>query len=148
LPDTYNRRTLLRASRRRKEDATALYEANRYTGAIYLGGYVIECSLKSLICYNITTNNFKETNLFKQGERGNTLHNLATLLSEIPELHRSITTDRTGTYKAAWNKITSAWQKDELRYGEAQGDEAESKNFLEAVKLLHQKLLEMQVEAS
>src|SRR5436853_3949289 len=50
LTDTYDYRAQEGASRRRREDALALYNARRWNGAIYLGGYAIECSLKSLIC--------------------------------------------------------------------------------------------------
>ncbi|MEN2383687.1 MAG: hypothetical protein HEQ35_31370 [Gloeotrichia echinulata IR180] len=37
--DTYDRRCQLGASRRRLEDALALHNQKRWTGAIYLGGY-------------------------------------------------------------------------------------------------------------
>ena len=51
LLDTYDRRCQLGASRRRFEDASALHSCKRWGGAVYMGGYAIECSLKSLICY-------------------------------------------------------------------------------------------------
>jgi len=37
LPDTYDRRCQLGASRRRFEDAQVLYDQGRWTGSIYLG---------------------------------------------------------------------------------------------------------------
>lgn len=105
--DTYDRRIQLGASRRRREDGESLHKAGRWTGAIYLAGYAIECSLKALICSNEGKNSFKETRMFKRGAQGDTLHNLTHLLRETPAIQRAITLDRTGTYKNAWNTITS-----------------------------------------
>ncbi len=59
--DTYGRSIQLGASRRRLEDAEALHRQKRWHGAVYLGGYTIECSLKALICYNEEKQNFKDT---------------------------------------------------------------------------------------
>ncbi len=64
--DTYDKRCQLGASRRRFEDAQALHSCKRWAGSIYLGGYTIECSLKSLICYEDGKNNFKDTRIFKK----------------------------------------------------------------------------------
>ncbi|RQH14516.1 HEPN domain-containing protein, partial [Okeania hirsuta] len=58
-PDTYGRSIQLGASRRRLEDARVLHSQKRWNGAIYMGGYAVECALKSLICYQEPTNNFK-----------------------------------------------------------------------------------------
>jgi hypothetical protein len=44
LTDTYDRRIQLGASRRRFEDAEILHNQKRWTGAIYMGGYAIECN--------------------------------------------------------------------------------------------------------
>ena len=35
---------------RRRGDASVLLQKKRYDGAVYLGGYVIECLLKAAIC--------------------------------------------------------------------------------------------------
>jgi hypothetical protein len=83
LPDTYDKRCQLGASRRRFEDALALHSCQRWLGAVYMGGYAIECSLKALICYEENQSNFKDTSVFKQGIQGATLHNLARLFSKI-----------------------------------------------------------------
>ena len=146
--DTYDRRIQLGASRRRREDAEALYSANRWAGAIYLAGYAIECSLKALICLNEGKNSFKETRMFKRGVQGPTLHDLGHLLQELPPLQRAIMLDRTGTYKSAWNTITRLWQKDQLRYGDKLGDEDSSKRFIDSVKVIHRFILSQQGEAS
>jgi hypothetical protein len=148
LVDTYGRSCQLGASRRRCEDALALHGCKRWAGAIYLGGYAIECSLKSLICYEENKTNFKDTSVFQQGLQGASLHSLAKLLSGLPSLERTISLDKTGTYKEAWNTVAALWRNDELRYSDKLGNEAESTKFIEAVKKLHQLLLIKQGETS
>ena len=148
MPDTYDKRCQLGASRRRFEDALALHSCNRWWGAVYIGGYAIECSLKSLICYEEDKNNFKDTSVFKQGLQGASLHNLAMLFSKIPSLQRTISLDRTDSYKNAWKTIASVWINDELRYSDKLGDAAGSTKFIEAVKTWHQLLLSKQGESS
>ena len=147
MPDTYDKRSQLGASRRRFDDALALHSCKRWWGAVYTGGYAIECSLKSLICYEEQKNNFKDTSVFKQGLQGASLHNLAMLFSKIPSLQRIITLDRTNRYKDAWKTIALLWINDELRYSDKLGDEADSTKFIEAVKAWHQLLLDKQGEA-
>ena len=146
--DTFDRRIQLGASRRRREDAEALHNANRWTGAIYLAGYAIECSLKALICYDERKDNFKDTKLFKKGTQGASLHNLNHLLQELPALQRLIALDRTGTYKNAWNVITQSWQKDELRYWDKSGNKDSSERFLASIQKMHELILSQQGEAS
>lgn len=146
--DTYDRRIQLGASRRRREDAEVLLQSSRWSGTIYLAGYVIECSLKSLICWNEGKSSFKETRVFKKGNQGATLHDLALLLQQLPSLRRAIMLDRTGTYKNAWNTITRLWQKDKLRYGDKVGSEHDSQSFMAAVKVIHVFILNAQGEAS
>lgn len=148
MPDTYDKRCQLGASRRRFEDAVALHSCERWWGAVYIGGYAIECSLKSLICYEENKNNFKETSAFRQGSQGASLHNLAMLSNKIPSLQRTISVDRTGNYRNAWNTIVSVWVNDELRYSDKLGNELDSTKFIEAVKTWHQLLLDKQGEAS
>jgi len=146
--DTYDRRIQLGASRRRREDAEILHETGRWAGAIYVGGYAIECALKALICCNSGKNNFKDTQAFQQGIRGNSLHNLTLLLGSISEVQRVIETDRTNTYKPAWSLIRQMWQKDELRYWDKVGNQQDSERFINALQLLHRFLLAQQGEAS
>ncbi len=148
MTPTYDQRAQLGASRRRREDAEALHAADCWTGAIYLGGYTIECSLKSLICYNEGKTNFKETRIFKKGLSGNSLHNLTKLLSQVPSVQRAIELDRTNTYKPVWSTIQNLWQKDILRYSEKKGDYQDSERFIAAVQQLHKLLLSQQGEAS
>lgn len=148
MTDTYDRRIQLGASRRRLEDARELHQQKRWSGAMYLGGYAIECSLKSLICYEETKNNFKDTQVFKNGLKAADLHNLTKLLDCLTSLQRTIANDRTNTYRDAWNVVSAAWRNDELRYSDKLGNEQESKKFIEAVQKLHRLLLDKQGETS
>lgn len=145
LTDTYDRRVQLGASHRRLEDAQALLEKKRWSGAMYLGGYAIECSLKSLICYEEgRANNFKATRSFKNGLQGSDLHNLIKLLGCLNSLQRTIELDQTNSYREAWNTITSLWQNDKLRYSDKSGNQADSQRFINAVEKLHRLLLSKQ----
>lgn len=145
--DTYHRKCQLGASRRRLDDAVALHSQNRWTGAIYLGGYAVECALKSLICYEQDKDNFKDTTVFHKVQ-GASLHNLTNLLNELTNIQRSIQLDRSGIYKPAWNLVSSVWRNDELRYSNRDGDEKSSQEFIKAVKILHTFFLARQNEAS
>ncbi|KST69923.1 hypothetical protein [Mastigocoleus testarum] len=148
MADTFDRRCQLGASRRRLEDAIALHGCKRWAGSIYLGGYAIECSLKSLICYMEAKNNFKDTQIFKNGLQGSELHSLTKLSRDLPKLQRAIALDRTNVYRNAWNTVSSLWRNDELRYSEKMGDEIESQRFIQAVKTLHGLLMSQQGETS
>lgn len=44
------RSVLMHIAERRRGDARVLLRNKRYDGAVYLGGYVIECMLKAAIC--------------------------------------------------------------------------------------------------
>ncbi|MFM7363057.1 MAG: hypothetical protein ACKO11_00870 [Cuspidothrix sp.] len=145
--DTYHRKCQLGASRRRLEDAETLHKQKRWMGAIYLGGYAVECALKSLICYEQNKDNFKDTTVFNKVQ-GASLHNLTNLLNELTNIQRSIQLDRSGIYKPAWNLVSSVWRNDELRYSNRDGDEKSSQEFIKAVKILHTFFLAKQNEAS
>lgn len=145
--DSYDRRIQLGASRRRREDSEVLHKAGHWAGAMYLGGYAIECALKALICYRTRKNNFKETKAYRQID-GNSLHNLTLLLAEVPAVQRAITNDQTNTYRPAWYFITKEWKKDQLRYWNKKGNEPDSTRFLAAVKIIHRFLLAHQGETS
>ncbi|MGD1809172.1 hypothetical protein ACP6PL_27565 [Dapis sp. BLCC M126] len=147
-PDTYGRSIQLGASRRRLEDARVLHSQKRWNGAIYMGGYAIECALKSLICYQEPTNNFKDTTVFKQGLKGSDLHSLIKLLDALPNIQKVIESQKgNNSYRQAWITVTSLWRNDELRYSNKKGDETEANKFLDAVKILHRYLLSKQGES-
>ncbi|NEP78969.1 MAG: hypothetical protein F6K17_36115 [Okeania sp. SIO3C4] len=110
-PNTYDRRIQLGASRRRLEDAIELHRQERWNGAIYMGGYAIECALKSLICYNNQTNNFTDTQVFKKGLQGSDLHSLVKLLEALPNIQKVL---ESNSYRQAWITVTSLWRNDKL----------------------------------
>lgn len=142
MGDTYDQRILIKAARHRREDAEALFANGRWNGAIYVGGYVIECVIKSYLCQVEVKNNFKGTRLYNENNmKGNSLHNLAKFLELSPTLQRVIKYDRTSKYKDAWKVLVTFWLKDDLRYGDKLGDETTTRSFLDAVKLLHEYFL-------
>lgn len=146
MADTYDRRIQLDASRLRYKDALALQRSERWNGAIYLGGYAIECSLKSLICYESCIMNLKDTRMFKSGMQGTILHNLGRLREESRLLELAIKLDKTGKLSNAWSIIIQLWQKDGLRYGRNLGHKAECDRFLQAVESLYSVILRKQGE--
>lgn len=142
--DTYEKRCQIDASKRQLEDAKILYSQKRWLGSIYLGGYAVECSLKSLICYEQGEDNFRKTTPFKEKLRGSELHNLAKLLSFSPLVQRTIKLDITKDYEKAWNTVSSLWRNANLRYSGGLGTEKDSKDFIEAAEKLHKLFLQKQ----
>lgn len=143
MTNTYDSRTQEGASRRRREDALALYNARRWNGAIYLGGYAIECSLKALICYIGDKRNFKDTPMYTSGARGASLHNLESLLRYAGlNVDSLLVGNPPGKLSEAWKIVVQQWDKDGLRYGDKVGNERECERFIEAVKQLHDFILE------
>lgn len=140
--DTFDHRIQLGASRRRLEDAETLHAAERWAGAMYVGGYAIECALKALICATEGKSNFKETKFYNRERSKASSHSLVKLMNELQYIQRIIATDRTGAYKKAWKDISDLWQKDELRYWNKQGQHEDSERFMEAIKKFHAFLVE------
>lgn len=66
------------AARKNLQDAEVLFQQKRYDGAAYLAGYVVECVLKTLICYEA----------LKQhgGARPIITHNLSQLSTKVAGL--------------------------------------------------------------
>lgn len=135
--DTFDRRIQLGAARERLKDAEALHHLNRCTGAIYLGGYAIECSLKALICSQEHKYNFKDTDFYK-GNPKTALHELNRLLTHT-SLEGIIRLNE--PYKNAWSVITQSWRKDELRYWDKLENNASSERFLASVKKMYELIL-------
>ena len=136
---------LVGASRRRLEDARTLHGQKRWAGAMYLGGYAIECSLKAYVCFSQAKQDLRDTSL-PSGTGGINSHNLSTLIAVVAPIQRAVVLDRTGVYKSAWNTVTSMWRVDSLRYWNQQGYESASATFISSVEILHRFLLEQQGE--
>lgn len=147
MTDTYHRSVQIDASRIRYQDAKSLQKSGRWSGAIYLAGYAIECSLKALICYEERKTNIKDTKMFKErGIQGAALHNLGALYEASRELDLILRLDRTGKLKSAWGTVVNLWNMEELRYGRAMGYQKDCDRFLEAVELLYPAILRRQKE--
>ncbi len=144
--DTYHRNVLLGASRRRLEDAEVLLDKERWIGAMYLGGYAIECALASLICYNEGTTNYKDTRAGKSVQ-GSKVHNLGAMLNFAGSgVKNAIEIDRTGRLKSAWVIVSREWRYGQLRYYGKVGDERTAEMFISSVKTIHTFLLRQQGE--
>jgi hypothetical protein len=84
--------------------------------------------------------------MFRKGVSGVALHDLTHLLAELPVIQRTITLDRTGRYKEAWNIVTSLWHKDVLRYWDRGGNRQNGERFMSAMQMLHNFILRQQGE--
>lgn len=112
---------LRKIAEERLKDAEALLAANRYDGAIYLGGYVVELALKSRICLALSWKGFPQTRSEFQNYQSFKTHNLDVLLSLSGAEERI----KTG-YLAEWSAVAT-WDP-EARYnpiGNAGKDDAE-----------------------
>ena len=118
------------------EDAEALYNQERWNGAIYMGGYAIECALKSLICYEEDMYNLRHTKAFKS-LKGSSLHDLEQLLDALPDIKTGVkSSNRDKSLEEAWDTV-KLWRNDKLRYSDKKGDQIEASKFIYAVKILH-----------
>ena len=52
---------LFHVANERLRDANVLLKQKRYNGAVYLGGYVVECLLKVAICVHLNQDNLPAT---------------------------------------------------------------------------------------
>lgn len=146
----YHRYTVTRksrleeAARERLKDAQALREADRHLGAQYLGGYVVECLLKSIICSEASPTpekraygcrygeiRLEETEATISRQRGRTLslrtHELEVLL-DYADLKNSIQVE------GLWRQfsIVNQWSS-ELRYYSGKATSEQSEKFLKAI---------------
>ena len=64
----------------RLEDARALFEAERYDGAVYVCGYAVEVALKARICRILNWQEFPQTSGEFQAYRSFQTHELDVLL--------------------------------------------------------------------
>lgn len=72
---------LRKIAEERLKDADTLLAAGRYDGAIYLGGYVVELSLKSRICRTLKWKGFPQTRSEFHNYLSFKTHDLDVLLS-------------------------------------------------------------------
>ena len=116
-----NHDELRQIAEERLKDAEALLAAGRYDGAIYLGGYVVELSLKSRICRVLNWKGFPQSRNEFQNYLSFKTHNLDVLLS-LCGAEDTIKSK----YLAEWSAVAT-WDP-EARYnpiGSANKDNAE-----------------------
>jgi hypothetical protein len=141
---TYHRTVQLKASSQRRKDAEKLIGQQRWTGGAYLAGYMVECALKSWICYAETRNDFLDTKAHAAGLKGSLLHRLPLYLEHAPPaLKRAIASQP--SLKTAWNRIAK-WDSNELRYGVRDGTQQEATELFEDAKQMHDWILRQQNE--
>ena len=93
----------------RLKDAEALLESQRYDGAVYLGGYVVELALKSRICRTLSWAGFPQTRNEFQNYSSFRTHNLDVLL-RLSGTEQAVKTQ----YLAEWSAVAT-WDP-EARY--------------------------------
>ena len=109
----------------RVQEAEALLDAGHYVGAVYLGGYAVECYLKAAICHRLRWTDLLET--FKT-------HDLDGLIRHSglePELH-----ENTATFEN-FQRIVGTWDilgKNSVRYrNPSEFDQSTAEFFLKCV---------------
>ncbi|MBI1924002.1 HEPN domain-containing protein [Candidatus Poribacteria bacterium] len=111
---------LLQVANERLKDATILLKQTRYNGAVYWGGYVIECLLKAAICVYLNRDNLPAT--YRIHELSDLLY-YAGLLA-FRRVEQSVSARFADL--AAWNVS--------IRYYGRRFDVQEAREFLDAVK--------------
>ena len=112
----------------RADDATALFEAKRYDGAVYTCGYVVEIALKIRICKTLKWQNFPPSK--SQDFKAFKVHNLDFLLTcsgKEVEIKKN--------YFNLWSFFTSNWNS-EMRYENRKIDEHGAAEMLKASQTL------------
>jgi HEPN domain-containing protein len=93
------------AAVRRQEDARALLKERRYNAAVYMAGYVVECTLKAVLC------RYKPDHMY-------TTHDLRRLADAMAIRDRLKSAPR---LLAAFDHMAAIWDV-ELRYETDMGD--------------------------
>lgn len=123
-----------KASIHRLRDAQALFEKERWRGAMYLAGYAVECRLKHVLmrAWRCFTLQELEENLTERGISispfTHSLHSLLKMLGAVPRMEAN---------RRAWTAFTlvNEWQPS-WRYSPALSNHRESLDFFEAVGLV------------
>lgn len=123
-----SKNVLLQSAYERLRDARVLArrENKRYTGAVYLGGYVIECLLKAAICME------QHTERLSTKYRTHELEALLEATGYRPTMTPEI---------AAKFRVIIGWNV-QLRYQGQQYQAKDARTFLAYVEVIRQWLLE------
>jgi HEPN domain-containing protein len=124
------RNELRRIARARLADAEALFQAGRYDGAAYLGGYVVEMALKARICRTLNWLEFPESRSEFEGLTSLRTHDLNVLLrlSNREVIIR-------GTRLAEWT-IMETWSPEYRYFPVGTTGIAEARTMLDAATAL------------
>ena len=108
-------------------DAKILFSASRAVGAVYLGGYCVECSLKALILFRTTNSKWHIHVESFQGRKGHDLERLRRVYlktgGSIPQ-----------NISSAFRRVNS-WSTD-LRYRTIRVKMDDANEFLKSVQLI------------
>ena len=104
------------AARRHLDDALALNRATRPDGAAYLAGYVVECSLKTLILHEMGVTIEHEPLPWRGGYHGHDLRFLAGQASSAAALAGVRTARYLGSALTGFSSAPIAGWVPELRY--------------------------------
>jgi hypothetical protein len=125
-----DRGELRRVARERLKDAAALLSANRYDGAVYLAGYVIELALKARICRTLKWKGFPETRSEFQDYQSFRVHDLDVLL-RLSGLEPRVK----AKYVAEWS-VAAEWNPEARYKATGSTTKADARLFVEATKTL------------
>lgn len=125
-----------RASDRRQADAYALYEKERWRGAMYMMGYAVECRLKSLLMekFQATTLDQLEEALRRRLKRDVDVrdHSIERLFDLLEIRDKLLAKDRNTENLRAFNRC-NRWNVS-WRYRPDEGNEEDCRVFFDAVK--------------
>jgi hypothetical protein len=138
------RNVFAQAAIQRLRDSRMLLKARRYIGAMYLGGYVIECFLKFLICnrYDVEHLEDWEWQVAKRtGRKPDATGAKGHLLEALLE-HAGLLEIIRGNAQAyqLFRTVNSQWYVG-LRYYAGQGSVEDASRFLKAAEALYDWLL-------
>ncbi|MEZ4732199.1 MAG: HEPN domain-containing protein [Caldilineaceae bacterium] len=121
---------LRQIARERLKDAEVLLNAGRYDGAIYIGGYVVELTLKSRICKVLKWKGFPQTRGEFQNFQSFRTHDLDVLLT-LSGIEDKIRTK----YLAEWSAI-AIWDSEARYKPVGSATKAETQLLVEAARKL------------
>jgi len=108
-----DRKTLKSVTNKKLKAAKILYGAGDYDTAGYLLGYVVECSLKAIVCKTLNLKEYPDTGRHQDVFASHSFDRLLTLSGYSKDLNLSKNKD----LNDKWSTLTKDW-KPETRYNE------------------------------
>jgi HEPN domain-containing protein len=128
IPSSKESRLFYRCGKQRFEEAEILLGAGKFTGAIYLAGYGIECMLKALVLSNVSSS---KVNGVLRSFRGNRGHEYEWLKAEY-RLRRHATFP--GEINQCFAQV-NPWSTD-LRYEPGNFGARDAESFMKAARTI------------